>query len=83
MREDNDATPRDGRIDRYGVRRSGADLLRRSLFYGDGINLTQVADALDPGKDETYGYDAANRLATATGPWGQIDYAYDGAGNRR
>ncbi len=55
-----------------------------SLAYGytDGINLTAVNDNVTSANSVGLSYTPANRLATATGPWGSTNYGYDGVGNR-
>jgi YD repeat-containing protein len=44
--------------------------------------LSEVRDLLDPAKDTTYHHDAQGRLYKASGPWGTLDWEYDGNGNR-
>ncbi len=56
-------------------------MIQRSYTYGDGLNLTEVSDDLDPSRDETYGYTANNRLWTTEGPYGEDTFSYDGVGN--
>jgi RHS repeat-associated protein len=56
-------------------------MIQRSYTYGDGLNLTEVADDLDPSRDETYGYTANNMLWTTEGPYGEDTFSYDGVGN--
>ena len=43
-------------------------------YDGTGNVLTE--------NSQSYGYDALNRLTSASGPWGTISYAYDSVGNR-
>ena len=45
-------------------------------------NVTAVTDLLDPARDQAFLYDPLHRLAQGVGAYGQIDYAYDPAGNR-
>ncbi|MGB8811920.1 MAG: hypothetical protein WCC57_01930, partial [Paracoccaceae bacterium] len=56
----------------------------RHLSYGyEGRdNLTAVTDLLVPANSETYGYTPRESLASASGPYGQMSFAYDGVGNR-
>ena len=49
--------------------------------YSDGINLTDITDVLGP-DSVSLSYTPANRLASATGPWGTATYTYDAVGNR-
>ena len=49
-------------------------LIDRSHARGDLINLTAITDNIDPAADQSFGYTASNRLATAGGAWG--DYTF-------
>jgi YD repeat-containing protein len=61
---------------------SGTNLIHRTHAYADGYNLTGITDSAVSGRNESYGYDPADRLATAQGPWGSLSYSYDVVGNR-
>jgi RHS repeat-associated protein len=61
---------------------SGANTLRRIHAYADGYNLTAITETAVSGRNESYGYDPANRLNAATGAWGGVTYSYDKVGNR-
>lgn len=50
--------------------------------YDPANNITEITDALDPGNDQTFDYDALNRLSSAIGRYGALGYTYDGVGNR-
>jgi RHS repeat-associated protein len=50
--------------------------------YADDINLTKITDNLNSANTVTLGYSAANRLNSASGPWGTLGWTYDGVGNR-
>ena len=52
-----------------------------SHTYDDASNMLSYANAAQ-GTSKTFTYDALNRLDTATGPWGFLDYGYDDLGNR-
>ena len=54
----------------------------RTYTYDDIGNLTGVSAPNTPWYNRTFGYDALNRLEHAVGPFGNIDYSYDGVGNR-
>lgn len=43
---------------------------------------TAITDNLTAARSESFGYDALRRLSDATGPYGDVDYAYDPVGNR-
>jgi len=56
---------------------------REKVYTYDGNgNLTSIKATNIPAYNEDFHYDALNRLATATGPYGTISYGYDKAGNR-
>ena len=50
--------------------------------YADGINLTGISDSVTAANSNVLGYSAANRLTSATGPWGTESFTYDATGNR-
>ena len=54
----------------------------RTYTYDDIGNLTGVSAPNTPWYSRTFGYDALNRLEHAEGPFGTIDFTYDGVGNR-
>ncbi|MFO1121921.1 MAG: RHS repeat-associated core domain-containing protein [Hyphomicrobiales bacterium] len=72
----------DERLTARNVVNGGTTISGLTYTYGDGINLTGIADSVVPGNSVTLGYSAANRLTTATGPWGTASYSFDGTGNR-
>ena len=45
-------------------------------------NLTAWYDGLDPTRDQSFDYDALDRLITAQGSYGDLGYTYDANGNR-
>ena len=48
----------------------------------DGMNnVKTVTDNLDQTQNRTFGYDAANRMTTANGSWGNGSYTYDNLNN--
>ena len=53
-----------------------------SYAYGDGMNLTAVNDNVAAANSVSLAYDAAQRLAAATGPWGSLTYGYTPNGDR-
>jgi YD repeat-containing protein len=44
--------------------------------------ISAIADNLDSGRSQSFGYDALNRLTDASGVYGNIGYTYDRTGNR-
>ena len=51
--------------------------------YDANGNITSIADVLNSAKNKTFHYDDLDRLDTASGPWGSLDWDYDGVGNRQ
>ena len=45
-------------------------------------NITSIIDHLTPGDNQTFTYDALNRLTTATGAYPTVTYTYDADSNR-
>ena len=54
----------------------------QSYTYDAVGNLTSVTSPNASWYNRVFGYDALNRLDHAEGPWGVIDFTYDGVGNR-
>ena len=52
--------------------------------YDANGNITAINNVLDATKNKSFGYDALDRLSTATasGIWGSLGWTYDGVGNR-
>ena len=63
---------------------SGAAGTVQDLAYSfdAASNITAIADAADPARNQSFAYDALHRLTQAVGAYGAIDYAYDADGNR-
>ena len=59
----------------------GTSFISSTYGYDGAGNLTSINDSIDNGLDRTLGYDAINRLTSASGPWGSGSFGYDGAGN--
>jgi RHS repeat-associated protein len=53
--------------------------------YDANGNITAINNVLDATKNKSFGYDALDRLSTATasGIWGNLAWTYDGVGNRQ
>ena len=56
--------------------------INRTYGHDPNGNITSITDGLDSSKSQNLGYDALNRLVSATGVYGQISYSYDPVGNR-
>jgi len=54
------------------------------LHYGYDFNsnITALDDLDNIANDQSFGYDTLNRLEQGIGNYGQLDYQYDGLGNR-
>ena len=50
--------------------------------YDENRNLTAIRGTNTPWFNQDFGYDALNRLTSATGHYGTIGYTYDRVGNR-
>jgi RHS repeat-associated protein len=50
--------------------------------YADGMNLTGITDTVTAANSNVLSYSPANRLAAASGAWGNASYSYDAVGNR-
>ncbi|QQS12097.1 MAG: RHS repeat protein [Rhodospirillales bacterium] len=60
----------------------GASVLNLTYAYDAVDNVLTLSDAVTPARDQTLGYDALDRLTSATGQYGSLLYAYDIVGNR-
>jgi RHS repeat-associated protein len=57
-------------------------VVSRSYTFGDSINVTGIADNVNPARSEAYVYTPSNRLQQGGGIWGTLNWSYDGVGNR-
>jgi RHS repeat-associated protein len=53
----------------------------RYLYDARG-NITEIADLNDSSRTQRFGYDALDRLVSASGVYGHLGYRYDAVGNR-
>jgi len=60
----------------------GNDFHSASYDYDGVNNITAILDGIDAGNDQAFDYDVLNRLSSATGRYGTLEYTYDGVGNR-
>jgi RHS repeat-associated protein len=52
-------------------------------YSRDGVgNITGITNNLDTTRSQSFGYDALDRVQSATGIYGSIGYSYDRVGNR-
>ena len=59
-----------------------ASVLSLDYRYNEASNITAMLDNLSV-DNQHFGYDALSRLTFASGHYGEIDYTYDGVGNRQ
>ncbi len=57
-------------------------LMERAYTYDHNRNLTSITAPNMPWYNQTFSYDALNRLIQATGRYGTVSYTYDHVGNR-
>ena len=56
--------------------------IRRNYGYDPNGNINGITDLVNSAKSQGFGYDALDRLTSATGAWGSLAYQYDNVGNR-
>ena len=61
---------------------SGLILRDEAYTWTSRNNLAGVTNNLDPLLNQTFGYSPREFLASADGGWGELDWLYDGVGNR-
>lgn len=69
------------RIGTVRVMGQNGALVDLTYGYDANGNVLSISDVLNSSRSMTLGYDGANRLTSATGPWGSASYLYDGVGN--
>jgi len=57
-------------------------ILNDNYQYDVVGNIKNWSDALVTSNDQNFTYDLLDRVDTAAGPWGDLDYDYDPVGNR-
>ena len=72
----------DYRLSGLSVKNGAAFVSNLAYAYADGINLTGITDGVTTANSNVLGYSPANRLTSATGPWGTESFTYDATGNR-
>jgi len=73
----------DGRVDNIVTTGSGADIQDVDYEYDLANNVEAVFDVLEPINDQTFAYDALDRMESAIDRYGTLGYTYDPVGNRR
>jgi RHS repeat-associated protein len=63
--------------------KSITDIVQKLTYSYDAAgNVLGVSDGLNPPNNQIAGYDALNRLTSASGSYGGLNYSYDANGNR-
>lgn len=65
----------------FTARRGSVYSVSSTYGYDGAGNVSSITDTVDAMMNRTLGYDALDRLTSASGPWGAGTIAYDGAGN--
>lgn len=73
----------DGRITALRVYNdpTNLSLIAQVYLYNDKRNITSVIDQVSPANNEFYVYTPNGYMQEADGPWGSLNYVYDGSGN--
>lgn len=71
----------DGYLSQIAITGEAGSLLTRTYTRDTAGRITGITDGSAP-RSETYGYDHADRLTSASGPYGTRAYTYDDVGNR-
>ncbi|MBI5374834.1 MAG: RHS domain-containing protein [Candidatus Schekmanbacteria bacterium] len=61
---------------------SGSSFLELDISRDWNGNILEIADGIDSSDGYSYLYDSFNRLISASGPFGEMSFAYDNVGNR-
>jgi YD repeat-containing protein len=72
----------DYRLTSLNVKNGTTVIAGTTYAYGDQLNLTGITDQVTAANSNSLSYSATNRLATASGAWGNASYSYDAVGNR-
>ena len=57
-------------------------ILDRSYGYDLADSIDSITDNLDQNRSQVFGYDEKQRLSSANGIYGSLNYTYDSSGNR-
>jgi len=72
----------DGRVSRILASNASTTFLDLNYTWDNADNITAIADARMPAQNQGFGYDALDRLTSATGAYGAWTYGYSANGNR-
>jgi YD repeat-containing protein len=73
----------DARVEAIKTTDASGDVQDAGYGYDLANNIKDITDELDQNNDQTFDYDALNRLQGAIGRYGTLGYTYDGVGNRK
>ncbi len=60
---------------------NGVNVLSDGYLYDENANVTSILDGVNSANDRGMEYDEADRLKTASGPWGSGSFSYDAQDN--
>jgi len=66
----------------YRLTGIAATVEKLSYSYDAADNVLSIADGVSAANSQSFGFDILNRLASASGAYGRLDYSYDANGNR-
>lgn len=72
----------DGRVTDIDAAGGGITVQDLSYDYDPASNITAIVDNLTTSQSQIFVYDDLDRLTSATGPYGTIEYDHDQVGNR-
>ena len=72
----------DYRLSAFSVKNGAAFIPNLTYAHADGINLAGITGSVTAANYNVLGYSIANRLTSATGPWGTESFTYDVVGKR-
>src|SRR5262249_10572969 len=61
---------------------NSANVMDMGFAYDNANNITSITDTLDATRNQSFTYDADQRLLSAVGKYGTDSYTYDADGNR-
>lgn len=62
---------------------TAGSLYNRTYMYWNTGEVESITDHVDSANSQAFGYNALGMLNSATGSYGEIDFGYDGVGNRQ
>ncbi len=62
---------------------SAGNVFNRAINWSPVSTISAISDSLNPAQSQSFAYDAADRLTSATGAYGSLNYGYDANSNRQ